>query len=176
MRKRIQQPAGTLDSTAAAGNLGISYDKLMRLVRAGYVRPAGYTGSPRTPAWWTKDDLIRADVANDLARLDLTDDQIIYILDTYKSLFDEGHRPTGTIIHKLTADGKTWGRNLCLWHPERDVVTEKEMHRGFEIEKIEYFSVPIDEFTPVKWDWSKPAYIQIHGAKPGKHLKKGAKK
>lgn len=176
MSKRIQQPPGTLDSEAAAKALGLSYDKLMRLVRAGYVRPTGYTGRPRTPAWWSKNDIARAETAVDLARLDLTDHQIVEILDTYKSIFDDGYRPTGTIMHKLTKDGKTWARNLCLWHPERDLVTGKKNHQGRELVTIEYLHIPIDEFTPVKWDFSKPAYKQIRGAKPPKRPAKGGRK
>lgn len=175
MRKRIQQPPGTLDSEAAAKALGLSYDKLMRLVRAGYVRPAGYTGSPRTPGFWSKEDLVRAETANRLTRLDLTGEQINYLLNNFDALFQEGFRPSN-IMHRLAPDGKTWARDLALTHPARDRVIHKEKIGEATVEVVEQIQLPLEVFNPVRWDWSKPAHQQIHGVKPPKRPAKGGKK
>lgn len=175
MRKRIQQPPGTLDSEAAAKRLGLSYDKLMRLVRAGYVRPAGYTGSPRTPGFWSKEDLVRAETANRLSRLDLTDEQIKYLLSNFDVLFQEGYRPD-SIMHRLVPDGKTCGRSLALSYPGRDRVVHKEKVGRVTVEVIEHRQIPIDAFKPIRWDWSKSAHEQIHGVKPPKRPAKGGRK
>ncbi len=140
-------PEDAVDSETAADELGLSYPKLMRLVRAGYVTPASWTGRPRTPVWWTEKDLLRAEIANKLVELDARHEDIPMLLDRFWGYFEAGYYPMWIGELERLKTGKRFMGYLCIYHKDGAKITgrERTVEIGGEIARqMEVYSLPFE--------------------------------
>lgn len=126
MTKPIQPPPDTIDSEAAAEQTGISYPRLMRFLRNGYVKPQGYTGKPRSPAWWTDDDMHKAEIADMLLELRVDPADIPGVISKYWGFWSAGYLPMWAYEMRHPKTGKPYMGYIAVYHEDGARLTGKE--------------------------------------------------
>ncbi|MEW6775619.1 MAG: MerR family transcriptional regulator [Bdellovibrionota bacterium] len=145
----VQGAVSPLTSEEVAEKLKISYPTLMRLLRAGLVSPAGYSGNRRTPVFWTPYDVERARLAHKLRDLGLEDKWTKQVLDNYWEVFERGFEPTW-IVNRYDSEGNVVGRALSLHHPgrEREGKTIMEFENGASVSVAPGYFLTFETFPP----------------------------
>ncbi|MCW5830671.1 MAG: hypothetical protein KIT79_15295 [Deltaproteobacteria bacterium] len=136
-----------LDSETVSRILDISYPKLMRLVRAGYVQPATWTGKPRTPVWWTRNDIRRAEIANKLVEIGARHEDIPMLLDRFWGYFESGYLPMWVGELGKPKTGEPFMGYLCIYHEGGMTITGKEKTIKIDGEvarQMEVYSLPFE--------------------------------
>ena len=151
MKKKDKDQAKLLNSEEVARELGVGYDTLMRWMRAGFVRPAAYTGRHRVPVLWTSEEIGRAALVRDLFHLGTTKQEAQYVLAHRGDLFEKGYTPFW-VVQRLNDKREIIGRALALSPPGPDL-PRSQWIRGITDESTPYtisasvIHVPLSDWT-----------------------------